>query len=735
MSLAAAVLLLALQGAQAAPPATASEPRVEVRAMPLKRALPEIGRQLGVPMQASQAIGDELVLVSFTSHDAAAFRDQLAKAFAGEWRQDENGTWIFNRSTVLREQERKASHAQRLERMARQMARERKGADPNSAFDASNADGLVKDLKKFLEMPRPRDDQYDEKFYGKARDLDRRSPSNRVIRRIMDRLPIEALVPELEGTRLVYSTRPTKMQRPMPFDIMPDMRRYVQEQNVWAEAMDGSGISQDNEGPMYTSLQYRRERADKPPAVAVLIIQDRYGSRQVRVRAYDADGKQLLDENQGLNDWDQEANDTLQADMKAHPRKIKLEISPESQRFAEVFDYNQERRKAKGITVADAMPFMDVTARDPLSYGASDTVFSVARTEGRNIVARVDDTYFYLSSVGGEDPAKPGDFDATFLNYFLQTTEENGWTRLIPKDLEQSRKAMYDRADLVRALQILAPGGRMTVERQAELALVLPDSPDQKPLYRMVQLFSGNRSWGVDEFLRLYGTLTPAQRKAAQGEDGLSFGRLSDASFAILNKIAYQSDEWQLQYNPTQALRETFKDGRDPNQDFFWNGYLREPTFALPDGITRAGTIKITDETKDKVKTGSVTRRWGDQEGEIMTAEEMANNWYQTQNPRRFPWSQDEWSRRNYDQMTLVNQQAVSLEVRFDPRIVANGNMTSDVPLAGGPFTMKSLPKAFLDEFNAAIRKLDEQYKDQPLPDPSDYQRYGNRNGGGTAPP
>ncbi|RYG66543.1 hypothetical protein EON77_17325, partial [bacterium] len=92
MSLAAAVLLLALQGAQtsSAAPAAANEPRIEVRAMPLKRALPEIGRQLGVPMQASPTIGEELMLASFVVRDAGAFRDQIAAAFSGEWRQDEN---------------------------------------------------------------------------------------------------------------------------------------------------------------------------------------------------------------------------------------------------------------------------------------------------------------------------------------------------------------------------------------------------------------------------------------------------------------------------------------------------------------------------------------------------------------------------------------------------------------------------------------------------------------------
>ncbi|RYG27646.1 hypothetical protein EON81_29810, partial [bacterium] len=331
--------------------------------------------------------------------------------------------------------------------------------------------------------------------------------------------------------------------------------------------------------------------------------------------------------------------------------------------------------------------------------------FSYARSEGRNLVSRLDDSFFYLSNMGSNDPGKPAEFDAAILGFTFQRAEENGWIRLAPKDLDQSEKVSYDRAALIRALQIVAQGGRMSVERQAELALVLPDSPDQKPLYRMIQMLSGNRSYGTDEFLRLYGTLTPAQRKAAQAEGGLSFGRLSEASFAVLNKIAFESDEWQLQYNPTPALQETFKDGRDPNRELFWNGYLREPTFALPNGITQAGTITIVDETKDKVKTGPVTRRWGTQEGEIMTAEDMANNWYQRQNPRRFPWMQDDWSRHNYDQMTVVNQQAVSLEVRFDARIAANSTMTSDVPLTGGPFTLKTLPKAFLDEFNATVQK------------------------------
>ena len=728
MTLAAALFLFAAQTTSDA----AADSRIEVRAMSLEKALPLIGAKLGVQMRAAPTLAKELVFASFTSRDAEAFRTQMAKTFAAEWRQDENGIWHMNRSSQLRAAEERANRQKQLEGMRKSMEKGRKAAALDAPFDAAAAETLVKDLKSFMALPRPNDNTYNAAYYSKARALDQRGPSQRIIRRILEKLPIELLIGDGSPDRTVYSTRPTKMQLPMPVDVMPEVKRYVLEQNMWAEAMSSAGLPENQEG-MYTSLTYQKQRIDKSPGVITLVIQERWGSRQIALKAYDADGRQILDQSEGIGNMTAEDGEDLQKQMKENPRKFKIEFSPEAKRFSEVFDDNAVRRKAKGITTADYAAYFDVETRDPMSFGASEILQAVAKAENRNLIVRLDDNFFFLTYVNQiPDFAKEGEMDATILNYLTQSVEENGWTRMTPRDPEMTRRAFYDRKDLARALALVAQGGRLTVERQAELALITPDNPEMKPMFRLLSMVSESRMWGNDDFLRLYGTLTPAQRQAANSEQGLSFARLSEASMAVLNRLAYMSDEWRLQYNPSESLQETFKNGNDPNQELFYGGYLREPTFSLPNGLSRTGTIKIVSETKDKVKTGSTTRSWGAQEGEVMTAEEMANNSFQTSNPKRFPWAQDEWNQKNYDAMTLVNQQSVQIEIRFDDRITTNMTLTSDVPLEGGPYTLKTLPKTFRDAYLTELRRLEEQYKDQPIPDYGDYQPGGRRN---TTPP
>ena len=737
MTLAALLLLTA----QAQAPAQDAGPRIEVRAAPLTKALPEIGQKLGVPMRATPAIGDELLVASFASRDAVAFRDQLAKAFAGEWNQDGNGVWIFNKSSNARAAELKAARTARLEKLRKARDKARAKANPDATFDVNSADALLKDMKTFMAMPRPKDGDWDSKYYSKARDLDARGPSNRVVRRILDRFPLEELDYGGLSTRVVYSTRPTKMQRPMPFDILPEIRRFVQEQNLWAEAMSGSGIDTENAGPMYTSLMYRKERVDKVPAVVTLAVRDQWGQRQIAVKAYDLDGKTILEESESAMSYDSEEGEQLREAQKKNPRKVKLELTPESKAFASLLDYNEARRKEKGVDDAMVAKFLNVTERDPLSYASSEMVWAVARAENRNLLARADDSYLYLGfGVNEPEALKDGMLDATMFDYFMTTTEENGWTRFTPRDLIDSNRSYYDRRDLARALALVAAtkadGGRMTVERKAELALLTPDNINEKPMFALIAFLSGNNTWGGnDELLKLYGTLTPDQRRAASTEVGLPLGRLSEPSLAILRKVAFESDEWRLQYNPSEKLQQSFgENGEDKLQELFYGGYLREPTFALPNGLPANGFLKLKNDLTDKVRTGSISRRWGPQDGEIMGPDELAEAWYQAENPKRFPWMQDEWSKKNFENLTLVNQQSVNVEIRFDDRMTTQATLTSDLPIEGGPYTMRTLPQTFREAIAKKLKELEEAYKDQPLPDPNMYQR-GNEGGGPPPPP
>ncbi len=483
---------------------------------------------------------------------------------------------------------------------------------------------------------------------------------------------------------------------------------------------------------MYSSLQYRKERVETMPTLVLLSVRDQYGYRQISVKAFDAKGKAVLEENESPGGfYDPESEGAAKPDAKPpEPETAKIEPSPEAKRFAEIFTrYGPDREKR--ARPEEYGPFLDVLKRDPLSYGASEALFAYARLKGRSLVVRAQDQLMYLSAAAKELGDKP--FDFGILKYFCETTEEGGWLRMGPKDVADARRTFYDRKDLAAALAIAAAPGRATVERKAAMAMATPEDAQQRPAYSMVTAVSGGNEWGREDLLRLYGSLSPAQIAGAKREGGIPFSALGDVSREILRRFVYEGDEWQLQYEPSEAYRERMGERTNEEQNLFYGGYLREPTLAMPSGLPGGGKLRIVADLGDKVKTGPMTRRWGTQPGEILGAQELAQAWFEKENPRRFPWNQgNEWGKKNWDELTLVNQQSVALSLRFDERLTASATLTSDEPVEGGPYTMKTLPERFQESFRKAYAEIEKGYKDQPYPDPGDY---GGRRRGGPPPP
>ena len=715
MILASLVLFAAAQSADAP---------LEIRAEPIGRALPEIGRALGEPMRAAPVVAGELVIASIRERDPAAFRALFAKTFAGEWRVDSEGIWTFNRDEVARREEARAEEAKRVETIRKGMAKARAKAELDRTFDAGMAEALAKDVAKLNEVPRPKNGEFDAKYYGTVQKVTARGPGSRAMQRLFDLLPVELVAGKPGEGRVVYSTRPTAMQRPMPFDVGPVIRDWMREQNLWAETMGMQPGSNREQNVYYSELQYRKERVTQPPTVVTVAIKDQYGYRQVAFKAYDAKGTTLLDTqgNPG-NSFDYEEYAERAKEKPKDLETAKVTLAPESKRFAELFDGDEARRAGRKFSPADYAPFLNVTARDPLSYGASDRMFAYARLKGKSLLVRPTDTLLYFSL--GVPSEMEKEFSFAFFDGIFDKVEEGGWLALKAKDPAESRETFYDRKDLATALAIAAKPGRMDVARQARMALATPEGAERFPAYSLVRILMGTNRYGQDELLKLYGTLSDAEIVRAKSEAGLPIGALGERGREILRRFVYEGDEWQLQYNPTEEYRNRLGEKYNEEQNLVYGGYLREPTFAMPDGLSPKGTIHITADLSDKVKTGPITRRWGTSDGEVMDAEGLASEYFQKENPRRFPWMQDneDWNKKNWEALTLVNQESVTMEIRFDERMTANATLTSDVAIEGGPYTLKTLPERFQKTFREAYARMEEQYKNQPYPDPNQYGR------------
>ncbi|MER3495989.1 MAG: hypothetical protein C4320_03785 [Armatimonadota bacterium] len=686
-------------------------------------------------MRASSAIKDEIGIFSLPPGTTGPdFRARLAKVFAGEWRQVEDGTWFFNRAPLAAREEAQRESRRRKEESRKLLALAVRNLSETPELNGAAAEQLAKELRCIKAMMPSQDDYYtfNEAAYRRLSALENKGPAKRALFRVITALPPNLLAETPEEGRTVYSTVPTAMQKPMPVNVDAILDSYMREQNTWVDAL---GVRDDSSGVMYSSLESRRNRVTRPPSVVTITVENDYGTRQIELKAYDEKGEITLDGRTSVGELSRETEE--ESPREAIKDTFRVNSSPESQQLARLL-----KPEPQGLKKVDSSPFLDVVTKDPLSYAPSDFLLSYARAKGKGLMVRTSDNLFYLSFTVPEKINANGvdEIDTQVLKSFMELENNNDWIYVTPRGDRGKRSRFFPREDLARALAIVTKPGRLTVDQQAALTLSIPPQAKESYLTRLLNRASGQGYLNIgDDMMRLYALLSREQRQLAESPHGLNISSLSVGQRELINKMVYQGSAWFLSYQPDysspEGEEETAEDQQkryqdlNEDQNLFWNGYLREPTFSLPNGIPETTILRISRSVGDKLKTGPVSRPWGVQEGQTVEISELAQYMIEKENPRRFPWSQSDWNRKNIEQMRLVNQERVTMTIHFTKKIVGTSSMSSEENISEEIYSLNTLPKSFLDKYREAYTDLVKQFKDQPVHDYGYYDedRWGRR--------
>jgi hypothetical protein len=222
------------------------------------------------------------------------------------------------------------------------------------------------------------------------------------------------------------------------------------------------------------------------------------------------------------------------------------------------------------------------------------------------------------------------------------------------------------------------------------------------------------------DMLRLYGTLTGAQRhRAAEGE-GIALGSLSPASLAIVHKMVYAS-MWghQIQYEPPRNADGSFQppaEGENP-WELYYNGLLSEPTESMPNGIPPRGTLKMTPDDNEVVFTGEVRRRNWTQPGQAMTAEDLGWQLFAASRKDLFPWMAEQESeyswQPNLAEFRLGSRLKLDFKFQFTPSLSMQQTLQDNDIQPGPAMPFDKLPESFRKRVAARIEEMKKQYKDQ----------------------
>ena len=514
-------------------------------AMPLARLLPALGRSAGVDLAAAGNVAKDVALIKVKDAPLGEILRRLAEEDGAEVEATKTGFRIV-KTPASERKERQAALAGRvaslrlaLDQTAKSLALPADEAAYRALYPKLAADAKANRgggwVRSGTDTPRAR------------------MPLNRAAMRAVQAIPVEILADLQEGDRIVYSSRPTRLQRPMPA-LNAIMKSFAKEQGAWAAAAAKSPPVEPGD---YTEDPFRNVAAlDGPPGRAVLTLSrgNSADAALVRIVMLDARGEDLGMASYGIAS--REMQDGM-AELQKPTDPTPVPTSPETRTLME----GLPRMGGGGAPVATPAAVALLSqpeTRDPLSFGATDLVRDMAGE--RPLVAVLPDPA-WLSGLLAPGGLKRS--DRGFLGSLVAAREDDGWLLVHPREPETARRNRVDRAALGRFVRTVVAQRRVPLDAYAAYAWTASEAPsDVVGVFVAMMLEGGTFNPDVDwRVLRLYGSLSPTDRQTmvAGGKKGwatLSKAQRSLASWIVNHGVGSLQGEVGREYPSINLMME-----------------------------------------------------------------------------------------------------------------------------------------------------------------------------------
>ncbi len=508
------MLPLALALAQAGPlarPVTFDEP-----AMPLARLLPALGKTAGVEVVAGN-VAKDVALVRVKERSLGEVLKRLA---------EEDGAEVEATKTGFRLVRTAAS-----ERKARQAALAARVASIKPALDQT-AQSLAQPADEAAYralLPSLKANRDGAWVRSGAKTPRARLPMTRAAMRAILLIPAETLASLQEGDRIVYSNRPTRLQRPLPA-LGGLMKTLAKEQSAWAGA---AAKSERVEPGSYVEDPFRHvEPLDAPPARAVLVVKRTNSSDAALATlvALDANGEEVGTASYGVESREMQRG---MAEFQKPSDPSPVATSLETQTMIDGLPKFDGSGPSLPSPAAQALLSTPET-RDPLSFGATDLMRDLAGD--RPLVAVLPDMAWFpgLLMDGGLKRS-----DRAILATVVDAREEGGWLLARPREPETARRNRVDRAALGRFIRAIVAQKRVPLDAYAAYAWTASDAPSDVVGVPMAMMLAGGTfnpdvDWAS---LRLFGSLSPTDRKAMLAGGTKEWATMSAAQRTLATRI------------------------------------------------------------------------------------------------------------------------------------------------------------------------------------------------------
>lgn len=613
----------------------------ESKAQNLGRLSEELAAQTGLKLRVSSDLSREIVAVRFHEAEPEVALAKLAEAVDGKWVESGDTRTLMPDSEAWRaetnrwQKEWRAGIKQRLDQWSEELAKE-------GAFDADKAyQELSSAISQFEagggQGMRGRGNNWQRLMTG--------NPGGRAITKFATTLGPDALAGIRPGERVVFSTNPTRMQRPLPGNSTTLVRDFLAEQRAWTTKLSSS--SRDGiRGFLAGNIESQNALVNGTPAKTFLIVtrSEQGDNLTLSLVVANDQGRSMANGFSVITvDRDQEGT---QSDDKSG-EDPKVEISAESLEAAKLFatstaGFGGPMQMAMGggpgrggsidvMMVGGPTPtprsktpaawiekLADPVANEPLGWHVSDALLGAAKAQNKNLVAYLPDHVATSVARAMNSNMTANSVFAVFSAQGMKVASEGEWTVVTPTWKSEARDSRVDRGSLKALLQAGRKSGTFRLSDLANYArkagadsgldTALSSLIDPALAQDLRQVYGQN-----GEALRFFGLLGPAHRPMFGTGKPLALSSVGPQGSSILYNMVFNSMGGPEIQRPGEASEQRVEvqgiagapGGRGRGGPMMFQNLsdlTRERTEILPNGLPAMVSFKVDVQTQPGVK-------------------------------------------------------------------------------------------------------------------------------------
>jgi hypothetical protein len=612
---------------------------LESTAVPLSRLGEELSAQTGQKLRVSPELGSEVVAVRFNEVDAEEALARLARAVDGKWIESGGARTLVPDTEAWRaEAERwRQDWREALHRRLGQWAEELSKAGP---FDSKRA---VRDLSDAVSQFESGGAPGDRMAAGVQR-LMIGNPGGRAIVKFATALGADALARIGPGERAVFSTNPTRMQRPLPGSSAVIVREFLAEQRAWTSQLASS--SRNGIGTFLGGgVEAQGVLLNGTPAKTFLVVTRPAQGDVLTLSLVVADEKGRTMAN-GFSFLTVE-RDGAEPSPAASADGAKVELSTETLEAAKLFAAapagtggpvqfwggGGSRRGfsldvavfgVQGGTPRAKTPsawvdkLSDPVANEPLGWHVGEALLQAAKAEDRNLVAYLPDHLAVSVARTLGSSLSAGSVHSAFAAQGTKVAVEDGWTMVTPVWKAEARGTRVDRGALKALLQAGRKSGSFRLGDLAAYARTARgDSGLDSAIASLIDpAFAQDlrQVYGMNSgALKFFGLLGPAHRPMFGTGRPIALGAVGPQGANILYDLVFNSMDGPDVARPTDAgdtqaevIGTVAMAGGRGRGGPAWIRNLtdmtRERTEALPNGIPPTVSFRVDVQSQPGVK-------------------------------------------------------------------------------------------------------------------------------------